>query len=335
MLLTTMELWVACDQSACAVHAILKDYRPEIPSHLLQSLVLPYKGQMKRLYMIEVYLRGRNAAAKFPSAVTSTFGAITSFAVRFFNDSAKHQTLKQQIEEDAQLARDQKRAEFRREKARYNQLMEAYGNGACDEDEIRDDVDGFYERRHRPLCRRCKKRSTVKKLQIDVHEWPLLEGNESKATVFELLIPQVFNGWRDAILFVVRDVLKSELSAVKQPEFSHAIESYSGLLKYYTDTAIGSQRITALSEAKSHTSSHRRTKSISTATEETILVNNGLHLQYYDKRAGVFLASFRTTETVCERLIYQLSNDSSCLQQFLARPLSRPNGPPSNEVIAS
>lgn len=145
MLLTIMELWVACDRSACTNHGMLKDYRPEIPTELLQCLVLPYKSQMRRLHAIEQYLRQRDRAAKQPSAVTSTFGSAVSFAVRFFDSSVEHQALKLRIEEHAHVARQQNGAEFRREKAHYNQLMQAYDSGTCDEDDVLvDSMNEFY-----------------------------------------------------------------------------------------------------------------------------------------------------------------------------------------------
>ena len=31
MLLTTLEIWVACDKSACRYHSHLSDYDPEVP----------------------------------------------------------------------------------------------------------------------------------------------------------------------------------------------------------------------------------------------------------------------------------------------------------------
>ena len=278
MLLTIIELWVACDQSSCAIHETLKDYRPEIPGHLLQSLVLPLKSQMKRLYDVENYLRRRTLSAREPSAVTSTFGSATSFAVRTFNDSAEHQALMLRIQKDAYVAREQKRVQFRREKARYDQLMEAYNHGTCDEENVVDSINGFYERRHPSSCRRCSKKKTAQGLQIAVHEWPLPKGDEGKAAVFELLIPQAYNGWRDATLFVIHEVFKSEFSVARVPEFRHAIEGYIGLSQCYTNTATGSQRVTALSETKPHTSLHRKLRPLSTAIEESILVNNSLHL---------------------------------------------------------
>ena len=49
MILTILELWVACDKAARLDCPLLDQYDPQIPTSFLQSLVLPFKGQMQRL----------------------------------------------------------------------------------------------------------------------------------------------------------------------------------------------------------------------------------------------------------------------------------------------
>jgi hypothetical protein len=47
--LTILELWVACDKSACHIYPLLQKYSPEVQLSELQCLVLPLRCQLKRL----------------------------------------------------------------------------------------------------------------------------------------------------------------------------------------------------------------------------------------------------------------------------------------------
>ncbi|KAL8377020.1 hypothetical protein RB595_007919 [Gaeumannomyces hyphopodioides] len=46
LVLTVLELWIACDKSATALDSLLKEYSSRVPAQLLQSLLLPYRDQM-------------------------------------------------------------------------------------------------------------------------------------------------------------------------------------------------------------------------------------------------------------------------------------------------
>lgn len=56
MLLTILDLWVACDKSAVAIHPLLERYHHDIPTRPFQSLLLSFKTDMDRLCRAERHL---------------------------------------------------------------------------------------------------------------------------------------------------------------------------------------------------------------------------------------------------------------------------------------
>lgn len=56
MLLTLLELWIACDKSAIQIHGTLDEYDLCIPADTFQLLLLPFKLQMVRLARAEKYM---------------------------------------------------------------------------------------------------------------------------------------------------------------------------------------------------------------------------------------------------------------------------------------
>lgn len=59
MLLTLVELWIACDKSAIHLCGMLSEYDACIPVHIFQSLVLSFRSQLARLACVEEYLHQR------------------------------------------------------------------------------------------------------------------------------------------------------------------------------------------------------------------------------------------------------------------------------------
>lgn len=76
LVLTALELWIACDKSATTLEPLLRKYDPHVPAQLLQSLILPFRGQMGRLAKAELYLeeRWRAANSSLPD-IFQSFGA--------------------------------------------------------------------------------------------------------------------------------------------------------------------------------------------------------------------------------------------------------------------
>lgn len=176
MLLTVLELWIACDQSATCICHLLRDYDPGIPEDLFQSLVLPFKQQMERLLSAERYRINRKDCAVYPApSIFSSFGHDSSFPLRYFYQSSEHQDLLLKIETKAAHARQEKCNELRKQKALYSSLMKSYDESECQMFEVTvDKFNDFRETHHDEFrCTRCRYKSQAASLSIDVFEWPL------------------------------------------------------------------------------------------------------------------------------------------------------------------
>ncbi|GJC88087.1 hypothetical protein ColLi_10925 [Colletotrichum liriopes] len=302
MLLTILELWIACDRAAVHVHPLLRDYEPGIPRDLLQNLLLPFKKQMCRLSNAETYLVNRSAKAISGSlsfGIYTSFGASDCFAVRFFNQSPRHETLFNEIQAKASSDREAKRREFATKQAEYNSLMQQFSNGQCEYEDVFDYKTGL-STYHKEPCERCSYRDNAKNIRIHVHEWPLPKSNlEAKSVVFELALPETFGQWREASMFVLLDVLKLEHGIQIRPPSHYALEEYDALSNFFLRNVVP-QRIGLLSGTKPNVVTHRNPVDVGTAVETQICLNNGLHFSYYDDKRSCFVKDLRTTDTIPE-----------------------------------
>jgi hypothetical protein len=113
MLLTILELWIACDKSAMYIHPMLNDYDSCIPMDMFESLVVPYRSQMIRLARAEEYMYRRQLRIRYcGSGIFQEFGTPSCFPVRYFDQSNEHQSLLVAIEEHARCERTAKQAEL-------------------------------------------------------------------------------------------------------------------------------------------------------------------------------------------------------------------------------
>ncbi|TQV95637.1 very large low complexity protein [Cordyceps javanica] len=333
MLLTIMELWVACDKSTCKIHELLREFDHEIPAGLFQSLILPFKRDMERLQCIEVYLetRKRHAATKQNPSIFTDFGKRKSFAVQFFETSTQHQRLKETIESWANNERDKKRQEFRDALELYKshiamaaELQHEYSTTIDEMTEISSQV-------HLNNCERCSLEQKAKDLVIEIHEWPLPEDSQAaKNVVFELQVPKAIAIWRDATAYILSYVLKS---ASVESMKDHKEDNLSTYLSQYYENRT-SERYVLASTTKSHQRSHRKLKMLATTSEDEVLVRNGLQFHYYDTVLCKWASCFQQTDKIAEDCTYQLSTPWRSLQKFLFRSHESPNGNLPNSVIS-
>lgn len=335
--LTIMDLWVACDESACAVLPLLKQYQPEVPSLPLQSLVLTTKAQMLRLDRIERYIsqRRRSASVNHPS-VFAAFGDKLSFGVRYYAQSTVHQELHRRIEQDAQRARQNKITEFQQKKARHEDLVQQARDLDCQfQTVVINEFHGITEERHASWCRKCNLQSQADSIDIKVDEWPLPKGSDGEATVFELNVPESFAAWREATLFVINDVLKYEHSSDHQPSNQFMPNGYENLRRYFVSSLSGGRRVTALSEDKPWIITHYKAQRIGPAKMVDVCKDNALHYAYCDMTQNTFLKGFTATDRLFDICVYKVTAGLSLMQRFLNRPPSQFKGVTHNEVIAS
>ncbi|KAN0110108.1 hypothetical protein V8E51_006495 [Hyaloscypha variabilis] len=322
MLLTILELWIACDHSATQICKLLCDYDPGVPRDFLESLVLPLKSQMERLLRVEQYLGSRRMhAAKYPAPhIFQDFGEKTSFSVTYFDQSVAHQQLMKDIEDQAAKTKDAKLAEFREKKEEYKQLMKLHDNLECEYIEVvTDRINDFREKQHKPGCKKCFYRNKAAKLGIRIFEWPLPSDiQQAQSTVFELQVPPFFSHWRDTTVFLILDVLKNNYECERTPRVQFRLKKYFGLSNY-SSARSSSQRIGLLSSNKPHSVTHRKDKLISISAESDVCLDNGMAYRYYDNSNDCFVTSFEATSIIANSCMYKLPDCSMSLQPFLSR----------------
>lgn len=268
MFLTIIEPWIACDKSACIHHDLLLDYNAGIPVELLQCLVLPFNYQMERLLQAELYIKSRQDNAKVSSpSIFHSFGHSSAFSVRYFDKSPEHQALLCTIEGWASRLKEDKRKELSQKKEEYRNLMRLYDQSVCEFYEvIVNEFDGFSETRHSRSCKKCRHKNQANSISIEIHEWPLSSKLlEAKSTVFELIVPAAFGGWRDATLFLLNDVFACKHSDEHHPQVRYTLQndrSRGSLSSFFTHTRLRTQRVGLLSSTKPHTATHRQNKAI-------------------------------------------------------------------------
>jgi len=129
--LTIVELWIGIDEKVIEWEPYLKDYNPEIPSDVLEPLLLPRRDQMQRLSRVEKYLQKRHDAARRQSAIFYDTTDSDSFANWFVIRSQPLQATLQEIKEEARRDKEQKLAEMARINSRYRDLRRRIDAAAC------------------------------------------------------------------------------------------------------------------------------------------------------------------------------------------------------------
>lgn len=337
MLLTILEIWIACDKIAGKIEPRLEDYNPEIPHDALENCLLPFYGHMERLALVERYLQQREERSRFKSvSMLFNMSSRDGFASRYFVQSPAHQSLHSYITKQADLARKAKRMEFEHTRNEYDRLDGLHNSTSCAFTTIV--VDDWVDppetmQQHRDDCVKCSYRAQRDALKLNVHEWPLPKYPlEAQAVVFELDLPSWFAFWRDARLFLLQDVLRGERDEV---------DSQSCYRLSITDPHLSSShfrgsrghRVDLLSESKPFTVSHYRSKKMNTALRVSdVCVPSGLRYQYYDAKSHSYIGTLNFPSTVAKSCTYKLSNQQ--LERYIFRPSSSPDGPSPNCVIA-
>ncbi|KAI6830392.1 hypothetical protein KC342_g8458 [Hortaea werneckii] len=338
MILTIMELWVACDKIATEIDPRLTDYGPGVPLDIFQSLLIPLHQQMERLKLIEEHLQRRRDLSRYKQAqklfdMTSPQG----YANRYFDGPAAHQDLLRAIVRQAEDARQAKLTELRAAKDEYRRLNALYTSASCAYVTVV--VDDWMDppetvQRHRNDCAKCSYREQRDDLKISVHEWPLPENHlEAQVVVFELDVPDWFAFWRDFRFHLLQDVLRGDREELSTPHCYRLSQSDPHLSNsHYRGSK--THRIDLLSECKPFIVSHYRSKRVNSALQTSeVCVANGLRYQYYDAGSRRYVGILHHPDTIARMCTYELPNKH--LQRYVFRPSCSRDGPPPNHVIAN
>lgn len=334
MLLTVMELWVACDRAATDTCDLLREFSAGMSPAVLQNLLLPYLDQMERLSKVEIHLASRSRGLSHSSIFS--LESNQGFPNRFYNSSQKHKDLHQTICTHAENAKQAKSAELSHLKQEYSRLNKLHLDADCEY--IKKIVDSWcdppeVEIIHKGSCSKCAYGRQRDALRIQIHEWPLPEEtNKAKAVVFELAAPEWFVYWRDARFYILHSVLKGAVQG-SWPQTSYHLSTDPHLMRYYTSI---NHRIELLSETKPAIITHYSTKDIPSATESNVCVPSGLNYRYYDADSQSYLSSdFVSTEEMPTACTYKLPQESKAFQRFIFRTEIAPDGEGPNAVVAS
>jgi hypothetical protein len=336
MYLTILEIWVACDKSACSLFPLLNKYRPEVPLVELQCLTLPLRNQMQRLLAVEEYVQSREQAATNTVSVFCDFGNGSSFAVEYFNQSSELQQLLQKIETDAASKRAEKCRELAQLKSWYTELMNRSRAAECEYVEIvTNRYFGYTKTVHSRYCGRCSLRKQAENLEIKVFEWPVSSvPSFAKATVFELKIPEPYSTWRDTTVFVV-NALGCKNQRTERPQTMYTLSNHSDLSQLLGPGYFG-RRIVPLSAIKPHLVTHRNNKKgVPHLQDSDVCLQSGLRYQYYDTVTGAWSAPRMPSGDIPRKCMQQMPASSKALERYLQKIPSTPDGAPPNEVIAS
>ena len=321
MLLTTIELWVALDKIAIMETPMLADYSPEVPTSLLEHLLLCRAGSLRRLLRVHQYLSRRHYRSHSGWSVFSPSITTDIFAVRFYRGSSHLQHLKARIEVAAQCEVHEKVAELERANAHHAKLKQQAAK--ADHDFA---VNRYGSEYHASYCSKCHLERQLKNMKISVHEWPLPAARlHAEAVVFELDCPVSFNMWRTATFHLLVD-LCSPSAKLKKP-YIH-LSGYAALRPYFVQHP--RSRISLASDTKPFVVTHYSKTSIPT-TQERVCVNNGLAFYGFDNHAHVpvseALGSFDTRQYCTYKL---QSGPYQNLQKYVDTTLHT-----SNEVVAN
>ena len=251
--LTMVELWIGIDEMAIEWQPYLKNYSPDIPSNVLEPLLLPRREQMKRLSRAERYLQNRHNAARGQSAIFYDSQDYSSFASWFVSQSRPLQNILQEIKEEARRNEEEKLAEMRQINDRYRDLRQKINAATCTRDYIQTRLG--WQSVH-PSCDKCNNESLLNSLRsvamlspvcfsLTVHvdrltsfERPLPNHSISvNCVVFELRLPREFALWRDSTAEILSACSGGITNAMDgQPWL---LSGYPGYKKWSTDAYPG------------------------------------------------------------------------------------------------
>lgn len=151
MILTMFELWVAIDKIACRQLPLLLQHLPALSAEVLEDLLFRREHEIDRLHTVVNYLNQRSSASTAPSIFDTT--STDAFAIRYYDRSQEHQSLRTEIEESAQTQRERKFQEL-------EQLNQEHRLKQCWYDTISHTYEIRYSRgrekqKHSPGCEKC------------------------------------------------------------------------------------------------------------------------------------------------------------------------------------
>jgi hypothetical protein len=236
MILNMMELWVECDKYATTFYPLLLQYGTGFPAQILHPLILPKWEQLLRLAAVEDYVQGRADHQPGPPPWEwAQQGNLTenSFPLRFYEGSPTLKSFREQVNARTEEMKQKKMREWDEKMRNYDRLRCQLKN------DKREHWRSATSRWRRSIwideceqnCPRCAFengiRSQIEGLRIQVFHEPLPEDDLlSKTMVYEMLVPEIIQSWRDATLHILVTLAGREAKTKRRAEFYYP-ESHS------------------------------------------------------------------------------------------------------------
>ncbi|KAL4077961.1 hypothetical protein J3A83DRAFT_4356726 [Scleroderma citrinum] len=303
MFLTVIELWIGLDKLVTRQIPLLAEYSPEVPTSLLERLLLRHPRDLRRLRSAFRYLSNRHSAVRNGRSVFSDQADQDSFVVRYYDQSSELQVLMSQVVKDANCARTKKLKELETSNALHAQLQEQ----AVDAEHDHEPTIGKLRTKKR--CRKCEAEGQMQKMRIKVHEWPLPEDlSHAVSVVFELKCPVAFNMWRSAVFRLLIDLCTP--SHTPMTPFI-TLEHYFDLHSYYTKHR--RSRVTLASDAT------ESSYDLPIPNEESrVCINNALDFYYFDAKTSIRVSNAFSSLDISPLCSYRLDHGPyQNMQQYL------------------
>lgn len=337
MLLTCLEIWKVCDQTAVRKCSLLAEYNHGFPEQVFQNLLFVTRDQMTRLGEVTTYLGARRRNSIHPSDLLLSACNPNGFAAKYFDQSTLHQSLEREIVARGNSEKERKLRQFAKLKEKHAVLVKLHIGSTCQYlDVVVNTHNGMVatEKKHSQACKKCGDLKRAQGLQIKIFEAPLPEDQtRSKVVVFELQAPLWYTSWRDARTYLLRNVILGKY-VTKAPRYrlTYPLAGDWHLPTLHLKAAIKSQRIGLLSEAKPKTVAHYGSKCVGDMTKNDLCKKSGVSYEYYDSDDKVFYGELNYDQKHELAHVYPLGEP---LGRFIFRPSTQPNGPSHNLAIAS
>ncbi|KAF7548331.1 hypothetical protein G7Z17_g7108 [Cylindrodendrum hubeiense] len=175
------------------------------------------------------------------------------------------------------------------------------------------------------------KRSEFRELKM-AYDGHMQVYKEKKCEYREWMEDDLQHTWRDLTIYLIDDVLQCDAPLAYQPRNFHPLNMYQGLTQYLRPNE--RKRIQLVSEDKSQSATHWRTRSISTISESDVCVSNGFRFKHFDDKKQLCISKFHPSLALSKLCTFKLPPRSNALKCFLARNYSCPEGMTPNEIIA-
>ena len=320
MWLTMIELWIALDKIAIKGIPILADYSPEVPTSLLEDLLVYKAASLDRLRHAHQYLSHRHSQSHHGWSIFSPAATADAFVVRYYRGSPHLQHLRSQIEEAAQRRVDEKVTELRKANAKHGELGRQMSSI-----EHTHSTNRYSDRPLSGNCEKCDLEDQQRRMVIFVHEWPLpAEPFQAEVVVFELDCPVSFNMWRTATFHLLVDLCLPPHSPYTPKS---TLREYSPLRPYLVSHA--RSRFTLASDTEPFSVSNRTAPL--PATRESVCVANELEFYGFDSRARNLTSKSLDHANIKKHYTYQIQTGPYRNLQKYVEGTSHT----SNEVIAN